>query len=54
VIRAWRQAALDAPDTVAPEIALWTIPRADFIKEATSVAGAEVEPAAAQRVPARR
>ena len=26
VIRAWRQVALDAPDTVAPELALWSIP----------------------------
>ncbi|MGH9243077.1 MAG: FAD-binding oxidoreductase [Acidimicrobiales bacterium] len=26
VIRAWRQVALRAPDTVAPELALWSIP----------------------------
>jgi len=25
-MRAWRQAALDAPDTVTPELALWSIP----------------------------
>ena len=33
VIRAWRQVALDAPDTVAPEVALWSIPPVPDVPE---------------------
>jgi FAD/FMN-containing dehydrogenase len=33
VLRAWRQVALDAPGTVAPELAFWSIPRLPDVPE---------------------
>lgn len=52
VIQAWRQVALDAPDTVAPELALWSIPPLPDVPEelhgqpVVFVAGTFVGPAA--------
>lgn len=33
MIRTWRQVALEAPDTVAPELALWSIPPLPYVPD---------------------